>query len=411
MLDFCPPKDSPLVINFVNVVLPMMMAVGETTVEVVGDGIERFKQLEKQRTVICPNHPNHHDPAVMFSFSRLVGESFNFLAAREVFDWHHGCNGWLLQHLGCYSVVRGAPDRESFKTTKRLLLEGKKKLVIFPEGEISQQNDTLMTLESGVAQMSYWALEELQKTSPDLPIYLLPIALKYTFTRNIRSELETSLWKLEEKLGIHTDHQLTLYQRLRLVADTILKSLEREYGAKPPELASMNERIALLKGVMLKSVATFLNVDLPDNDNVLEWIRILRNHLDDFVYADESIGSAYEKRLHEQKSAQYRGFYRDLDRVVNFIAIYDGYLRESMSQERFADVLNRFETEVFGRCSPKGPRRVFLHVGEPINLLDRYAEYKANKRNTLRSVNENMTEQISFALKSMDRDRSVIIVD
>src|SRR6185295_10298825 len=113
-----------------------------------------------KRTIICPNHPSHSDPESMFAFSAITGEDFNFLAAREIFDYNNGWNGWVIQHLGVYSVVRGACDRESFKTTKSLLVSGKKKLVIFPEGEISNQNDTLMTLESGVAQMGFWALDE-----------------------------------------------------------------------------------------------------------------------------------------------------------------------------------------------------------------------------------------------------------
>lgn len=46
--------------------------------------------------------------------------------------------------------------------------------------------------------------------------------------------------------------------------------------------------------------------------------------------------------------------YKDIGRVVNFIAIYDGYLSEHMTQERCADIIDRLETEVNGREAEPG---------------------------------------------------------
>lgn len=110
MLDFKPPRDTPPLIWLVKLLLPLHLEVGlkGTKVEILGDGLERFKNLTGKRTVICPNHSNRNDPDIMFTLAKQSGEEFNFLAAPEVFDWEGGWNGWRLQHLGCYSVVRGA---------------------------------------------------------------------------------------------------------------------------------------------------------------------------------------------------------------------------------------------------------------------------------------------------------------
>ena len=141
LLDFKPPLDWPFLLwwSKINFPLYMKLTLGDTTIKIEKGALERFHKLKGRRAMICPNHSNRHDPQVMFSFSREAEEYFNFVAAREVFEYDHGVNGWWLQHAGCYSVVRGAADRESFKTTRRLLVEGKKKLVLFPEGEISRQ--------------------------------------------------------------------------------------------------------------------------------------------------------------------------------------------------------------------------------------------------------------------------------
>lgn len=413
MLDFKPPKDSPFLIGLVKLLLPAVLRFGMhgARVEVVGDGLSRFRALAGKRTVICPNHPCSDDPQTMFAFSAFAGEDFNYLAAREVFDWNHGLRGWCFQHVGCYSVVRGAVDRESFKTTKRLIVEGRKKLVIFPEGEISRQNDTLMPLESGVAQMSFWAQEELGKTQPGEPVFIQPVAIKYTYRRDITRALALSLSRLEDRLDVSSDLHDPLYARLRRIAERIIQAIEREYGQKPGEGQTLNDRINSLRAAILKKIARFMEIELNPSMTQLDWVRVLRNALDELIYADESEMSPYDKRIHDEQAAEIRPFYRDLDRVVNFIAIYDGYLRDRLTQERFADVVGRFEMEVFGKTSPKGERTILIDVGRPINLLERLPDYRASKKEAVNKVNEEMSQQIASMLEALDLKRPAIFVD
>lgn len=326
MLDFRPPKDSPLAIGLVKLLLPAIMKVAlhDTRVEVLGDGLSRFAALRGLRTVICPNHSNHDDPEVMFAFSSAVAEDFNFLAAREIFDWDFGWRGFWLQRLGCYSVVRGAADRESFKMTKSLIAANQKKLVIFPEGEVSRQNDTLLHMETGVPQMAFWAVDELAKKQKLEPVFILPLALKYIYRDDIRHDLESSVYHLEEKMGLAgtRPHSGELYKRLGLIADALLAALETEYGCKPTSGMSRNDRIVSLRLQILKNIATYMQIELPVGQSQLEYVRILRNALDDAIYtANEEELTAYQKKLHNEKAAKMRGFYRDLTRVTTFIAL------------------------------------------------------------------------------------------
>ena len=350
----------------------------------------------------------------MFAFSNAVHEQFNFIAAREVFSWDHGLNGWWLQHLGCYSVVRGAADRESFKTTKRLLCEGKKKLVLFPEGEISRQNDTLMPLESGAAQMAFWALDELAKQNPggELPAMpIIPVALKYTFSEDIRASISRCLRELEARLSIKPDHEDQLYPRLRKVAETLLATLEVEYGFKPSD-SSLNSRVNELRSYILQNVSRALNVEIATKARQLECVRVLRNAIDDFIYDDEHEHSDYQRKIHEEKASTLKGLYRDLDRVVNFIAIYDGYLTENLTQERFADILDRLETEVMRVREPsfRGARKVLVDVGEPINVSEFYSKYKTEKRATIHAVTEQLFAQISRMLSDLEKNRKLVAI-
>lgn len=413
MLDFRPPLDSALVIGALRLFRkPYLLAhkMNNAEVEISGDGLSRFKQLAGKRCMICPNHSHRHDPEVMFILSCLAGEEFNFIAAREVFDWDNGFNGWLLQHLGCYSVVRGAADRESFKMTKRLLVDGKKKLVLFPEGEISRTNDVLLPLESGAAQLSFMALDELHKTKPDEQLFILPVAIKYTYKRDLTDLLTELTANIEQRLGLNNSSESSLYKRVRAASEVVLKTLEEQYQYKSADGADLNTRIMGLKGHILKSMADTLQVELPAAGSHLDHVRILRNTLDDHVYLDEEKLPDYQKKLHDEKSAKIKVFYADLDRVVRFIAIYDGYLSPPITQERMINVLELLENEVFGEVKIKGARKVIITIGQPIDLLKEYAEYKKSKKPVIEKVRSQMSDQLFQMLASADKQRESVYV-
>jgi 1-acyl-sn-glycerol-3-phosphate acyltransferase len=413
VLDFRPPEDNALIIGLCKLFMPHILKVRchDTRVVVNGDGLERFAKLRGKHTLICPNHSYRHDPEVMFEFGRQAGESFNFVAAREVFDYNNGLNGWLLQKLGCYSVVRGAADRESFKTTRTILATGKKKLVLFPEGEISWQNESILPLESGAVQLSFWALDELQKTKPDEPVYVLPIALKYTYRDNISNALDHAITRLEKHLGIHAHHDDSLHERTRNCALKVLEALERQYECKVTKDATLTDRMTEVKERSLRAMAKVLNVELPPIKNTyLDWVRILRNAMDDFIYSDTKQLSDYERKVHDERTSQIKRFYRDLDRIVGFIAIYDGYLNPPATQERISNVVEVLEGEVFGDKPVKAPRLVTVEVGEPINLLEMYPEYKKSKRAVLEKATADLSGQIHGMLDGLEKGREPVYV-
>jgi len=418
VLDFRPPKDFPALIKFAKLTWPLCMKhlLHDTKVKPVDGALDRFRKIGHERAMICPNHANRHDPLVIFELSRLLNEDFNYIAARETFDWLHGANGWLMQHGGAYSVVRGAADRESFKMTRKIIAEGKKKLVLFPEGEVSRQNETVMPLETGAAQLCFWAVEEIAKQDPNYaskPVYLIPVALRYTFPKDVRTTLLSRLSELEQRAGIKAaEVKKDARDRMHDLCERLLTTVEQEFDCKPAPEATLGLRVDALRSHVVKRIADQLSVTLQPNESQLAWIRKVRNAMDDFVYADHSPLSEYQKRISEEKARVIRSMYRHLDRVVNFISIYQGYIRESNTQEHFTDLLERIELEVFGRGpSPKGPRVVYLDVGEPINMTALYQDYKANKKQVVTQVTEQMAKEISLMVAEMDKLRTPIALD
>jgi 1-acyl-sn-glycerol-3-phosphate acyltransferase len=162
MLDFIKPAPSPIFILLAKIVCKkyIQMLYGHLDIFVSQRTHQIFDKLTNTGIIICPNHPALPDPEVMFAFSAFIKEHFYFLAARELFGKENSWQSKWFQKLGCYSVERGRLDISAFRATKRLL-EQRQKVVIFPEGEISFQNDYLIPIENGPEHIALSILTEM----------------------------------------------------------------------------------------------------------------------------------------------------------------------------------------------------------------------------------------------------------
>ena len=167
-----------------------------------------------------------------------------------------------------------------------------------------------------------------------------------------------------------------------------------------------------MKRHILVNLARILEVDLPKDGRDLECVRILRNKLDDHIFEDEKKMTEYERKIHDEKQRVYKSYYRDLNRVVTFICIYDGYVTEHMTQERYSDVIERMEVEIFdGDPSIKGAREILLDVGEAIDLSLYYADFKKEKKATIAKVTDLIFAEISTMLAKLENVRPHRYID
>ena len=83
------------------------------------------------------------------------------------------------------------------------------------------------------------------------------------------------------------------------------------------------------------------------------------------------------------------------------MAIYENYVRELMTVERFMDVLCLLEMEVFGERRMWGPRQAILKVGAPVDLRDHFAAYLDAKRRTIHEVSMGLEAQVRDTLREL----------
>ena len=89
---------------------------------------------------------------------------------------------------------------------------------------------------------------------------------------------------------------------------------------------------------------------------------------------------------------------------LNFDSIYDGYVAEAPTSERFLDTLMRLEKEVFELEKPvsKGPRKALIRIGEPVNLKDYVQAYKQDRGTTTEQLTQRLQQAVQANLDLMN---------
>jgi hypothetical protein len=388
--------------------LPLVMhALGITSVEYRLDDLERLRSVAGERVLSTPNHPTNMEPALLFHLACTLRQRFYYLACRESFDNLWGLWGGLIRRLGAFSVERGTADRASFRATREVMTQPASHLVIFPEGEIYSQNDTLLPFHSGAIQLAFWALDDIRKTEgTDRPFFVAPIAIKYRFVDEMGPAIESSLKRLEAFTGVPAGTDSAPYSRLRRIGEAMLCSLEREYmlpgtTAQVDDSGALTPRLDAIKEAILHRVAAAAGVALPRGDTLPERMRAL-THVIETVSQDElSAATPYDTELRRHQRVRARPLLRDLERLANWIAVYDGYVAADPSPERMADTLTRLERECWGKTRLKGHRTCRVRLGELLNLQDCYQAYEKDRRGEVSRVTREVERRVAAALTAI----------
>ena len=394
---FRPPKRNPFVLWVVKLIIKgeLRRKLKVVDVEVPDADLKRLRSLKGKRCLILPTHSGGFEPYIIFYLSKLLRDDYNYMAAMEAFD-QKPLLGALIQRLGVYSIIRGTADRPSLQMTKQLLVDAKRWLVVFPEGQTVWQNDTVIPFQEGVTQLAFKGYETAADADSDASLFCVPIAVKYVYLENMETEIDASLARLEAEV-FPSDHTIggKRYDRLREIGHAVLAANEAKHGVKSDESLGFDERIQAMKERVVQAMEQQLDVTPRGDASLLDRVRALFNAVDRIVM-EEPEGTPYQQKLARERQQAARDLYDDLWRVLQFIAIYGEYVRESVTAERFLDALCLLEMEVFGERRMWGPRQARVRVGEPIDLKDRAEAYQADKRGT--------THAVTVALESSARE-------
>ena len=272
---FYPPKQRPLMTRLVqSISYPLARILYKTRISVTEESVGKVRAIDNARIVFVCNHPTMEDGITLFVLSARLGQLFHYIVAYEAFA---GLMGWFIQRLGCYSIRRGLGDRASISQTLSLLKAPRCRLVIFPEGGCSYQNDTIMPFRPGAIQLPMSVLSQLAKKaeSPEkIPdVYDVPISLKYRYMQPMERVIENTISHLEDALNIQEQTNLrsdSSYQRLREIAHQVILRIETEADLPHEGTLDWNQRIDRLRQIFIHKCESALNIEPNVNDPLRE---------------------------------------------------------------------------------------------------------------------------------------------
>lgn len=436
-LNFIPPAHRAWVRWLVRLLLPLLLRrQGVAAVET--EGVQKLAELfhgqqeGRVRLFLAFRHPSTRDPLLLawLFWCRVPREArrlglglrppvhAQFLYDRGIPLWAGRLVGWVLSSLGGIPIQRGKLDRLALRTARELAVTGPFPLAIAPEGATNNHGELISPLEPGLAQLAFWACEDLAAANRGERVVIVPIGLRYPLLQPSWPRIDRLLARLETRLGIaprpgppaeapEAGAQESRYERLLAVAAALLVELEsfyqRSYGLACDPEAPFADRLLLLQHRVLELVETRLGLrsqgTLQERCRRIEqagWERIYR--------ADLAGQSPVSLGLADWTAAEASLCLEHMRLVEPFAVITGSYVAEKPSPDRYAEVLLilwQATAWIEGRSQVRppslGPTRAVLQVGEPIDVTGSLASYRQDRRRAV----DGLTTTIRRRLESM----------
>jgi hypothetical protein len=449
-LDFIPPAFNPLVLRLVHWSLPLVQRIrfkpwlpaGINQIEIINGEIlvkllQQF-QIGKIRLILAFRHCEVDDPlSGLYLFSRGVPKiarrsgiklqypiHSHFMYDRGMTIWAGSWLGWLFSRIGGVPVHRGKSlDLPAIKTVRNLLINGKFPLTIAPEGGTNGHSDRVSPLEPGVAQLGFWAAEDLKKANRHESVIILPINLKYRYIQPKWSKLDKLLQQLETDCGLsspsipQSDDPDIYLSRIFNLGEYLISEMEKFYhrfyhfplpkSQSSATSVDLNLRLQTLLDISLTVGERYFG--LKTTGNIIERCRRLEEAGWNYIYRQEKAvnSSPVKQGLDDWITGEAKSMMRHMRLVESFVAVDDTYLQQNPCFERFAEIsliLYDAIARIKGQSNPRRPRlgwrKSTITIGQPINLSDRLTIERQNRSAAKQAVNK-LTQDLQVALKNL----------
>lgn len=353
---FVPPKPGTFWLRCVQPFLPWWLKRSWGIHQIEFRGGERLADAFRagQSVLLAPNHARPCDPFVIGLLPLRLGRPCHFVAAWHVFVNSGRLNAWVLPRVGAFSIHRWGMDRESLKASIQILAEGRRPLMLFPEGMITRANDRLGPLLDGTA---FIARSAARRRTDDAkgPVAVMPVAIRYLFGGDLRRSVEPVLEQIERRIGWQPQGNKPLTDRIQKLGDGLLSLKEVEYLGRV-QAGSVRGRLRSLIEAMLNpmEVEWFRS---GQSGPVVERVKKLRTAVLPKILEDQ-LASPERERLWRQIADCYLA--QQLD------CYPEDYFAAPLSQDRVLETVERFEEDLTDRARIHGPLKAVVQFDEAI---------------------------------------------
>ncbi len=339
------------------------------------------------------NHPDRLDSLALIQLSRKMHEDFYCIVARECFDWYGGLLGWFFQNIGCYSVTRGKTDFHSIAMTKKILQEGRRKLLVFPEGEITADYFKLHKIHDAIFHIALTVQKDLFEANSESPVLIFPAATKFHLECDLASAVNPCLNKIEKRLQLNKNIHPDTYFRINSVVQAYLQLVLDSYGMEKPQ-TGMENLAEFVAVEILRKIALRTGVACDESLSPLERLYAFRN---------KAAGHAEERSV-ALKSSKLRCLgiskpciYSDFERIERLL-ILQKMLDHPFCDMEYCRILDFIECELFETISPKGWQSCAVLIGAPVDASSFLLPFLESKEKGVKQLSEHFKEKLQSLL-------------
>ena len=333
--------------------------------------------------VLAPNHCRMSDAILLQRLARYVRTPFFVMASAHLFRGSRSMS-WLLRRLGAFSVYREGIDRQAVQKGIEILTEGKRPLVLFPEGALSNSNEHLNALQEGVSFIARSAKLDKASQAGNTPdprrVYTVPIAIRYLYMGDIEVSAGAMLTQIEKRLSWRPFEGQCLIERIYRVGHALLTLKEQEYLGQA-QTGDIDERLRrLIDHLLVPQEQEFLGG--PKEGSVIARVKELRRVLLPEMIEGTLLVSEMDRRWRLLTEAS----------LAQSLSLFPArYVASRPTVDRILETVERFNENLWGDETPHGPMKAIIQVGEPIEVnpkRDRSSKVDALMQAIEQSLNE-----------------------
>jgi 1-acyl-sn-glycerol-3-phosphate acyltransferase len=352
---FIPPHRGNLWPTLLRLMRPSLLrSDGVTSIECRGVERLRASVAAGHGIMLAPNHCRPCDPFVVASLGYEVGRHVHIMASAHLF-MQGRMKRFLLRRAGAFSIYREGLDREALKCAIQIVADGRRPLMLFPEGVISRHNDRLNPLMEGTAMIARTAAKQRAVTGGKVVVH--PVAVRYCFEGDLEATVFPMLEAIEKRLTWGVQRELPLVDRIGKIGSALLTLKEIEFlGA--PQVGELAERIQRLIDHLLSPIEEAWLKSRRET-SVVGRVKALRTALLPDMVAGTLSAQEQEQRwqlLAKMYLAQQLAFYPA------------GYFQPEPTPERILETAERFEEDMTDVVRKVTPIRALVDVGEALEV-------------------------------------------
>lgn len=323
-------------------------------------GVERLQQSldEGHGVLIAPNHCRLCDPLTFSPICKQIKRHMHAVASWHLFKQDRFMR-FVLRGMGAFSIYREGVDRIALNTAVDILVNGKRPLVVFPEGAVSRHNDVLMPMMEGTSFIARTAAKRREKLGTKGGVVVHPIAIRYYFQGDLEATITPVLEEIESHFAWYPNSDIELIPRLQKIGQALLSLKEIEYmGAA--RVGDFYERMDTL----IEDVLTRLEREWKIKEieaGIVARVKNLRTAIVPEMIKNNLPPEERQRRWRQLAACYY----------VQQMSHYPrNYVRRSEKNitEHILETVERFEEDFTDRVHQHGPFHVVLQVGTPIRV-------------------------------------------